>query len=461
MRPDKKNLEKVILTLQNLFGNSFTTNKVILERHGHDEAHHPISPPDAVVFPKTTIEVSSIIKLCYKYKIPVVPFGAGTSLEGGVCALSGGISIDFSEMNQIIEINNEDMDCLVEAGVTRKQLNLQLKNTGLFFPVDPGADATIGGMTSTSASGTNAVKYGTMKDNVMGLTVVMSDGEIIKTGGRSRKSSAGYDLTRLFVGSEGTLGIITEIILKLHGEPEAISSAVCQFEGLDNAIDSVISSLSSGVSLARIELLDELQMKACIEYSKLIEFETKPTLFFEFHGTSSGVLEQTKIIEEICLDYGGSNFEWQNKPEERNRLWDARHNAYYAALASKPGALAWSSDVCVPITSLAKCISESKKELVSEKLTAPLVGHVGDGNFHFLYLVDPKNKNEFVRAKLHNKNMVQRALRLGGTCTGEHGIGYGKSEYLAMEAGTSIKIMKRIKNTLDPLGILNPGKIFL
>ncbi|MFL2813480.1 MAG: FAD-binding oxidoreductase [Candidatus Puniceispirillales bacterium] len=444
-----------------MFGKRFTTNESILYRHGKDEAYHPVAPPDGVVFPKTTEEIRDIVLLCSSNKIPIVPFGVGTSLEGGIGALSGGICLDFSEMKNILEINQLDMDCRVQAGITRKELETNLKDTGLFFPVDPGADATIGGMAATSASGTNAVKYGTMRNNVMGLTVVMANGEIIKTGGRARKSSAGYDLTRLFVGSEGTLGIISEVTLKLFGNPQTISSAVCQFENLENAVNSVIDSLLSGVSLARIELLDEVQMQACINFSKLNEFNPKPTLFFEFHGTNSEVSEQTKIIQEITTEYGSSNFIWKNLPEERNRLWTARHNAYYASMSLKPGCMAWSSDVCVPITELSKCIMESKEKLISMNLLAPLVGHVGDGNFHLLYLIDKNDKEQLLKAKEHNKWMVEKAINLGGTCTGEHGVGYGKSEFLAKEAGSSIEVMKSIKNAFDPQGILNPGKIFL
>ena len=459
-RPSKHDLENSISDLRKIFDDQITTNLSICERHGHDEAFHPVSSPDAVIFPKTTNEVKKIVEICHLYKVPVIPFGVGTSLEGGVCALSGGISVDFSKMNKILQVNNDDMDCCVEAGVTRKQLNNYLRNTGLFFPVDPGADATLGGMTSTSASGTNAVKYGTMRENVMGLTVVMADGEIIRTGGRYRKSSAGYDLTRLFVGSEGTLGIITEITLKLYGQPECISSAVCQFKDLKSAIDTVITCLSSGVPLARIELLDSLQMNACIQYSKLTEFHPNPTLFFEFHGSKTSLIEQAEVIESISSDFGGTNFDWKNLPEERKRLWEARHNAYYAALSSKPGCVAWSSDVCVPITSLADCILESQKDLISLKLDAPLVGHVGDGNFHLLYLVNPNDENEINRAKEHNNIMVSRAIEMGGTCTGEHGVGYGKSKFLSQEMGSSIKVMKQIKLAFDPKGILNPGKIF-
>ena len=447
--------------LRNIFGKRFTTSNAILQRHGKDEAYHPVAPPDGVIFPKNTEEIREIVLLCSDNNIPIVPFGVGTSLEGGIGALSGGICIDFSEMKNILEINQLDMDCKVQAGVTRKELESKLRDTGLFFPVDPGADATIGGMAATSASGTNAVRYGTMRNNVMGLTVVMANGEVIKTGGRARKSSAGYDLTRLFVGSEGTLGIISEITLKLYGNPQTISAAVCQFDNLENAVNSVIDSLLSGVPLARIELLDEVQMQACINFSKLNEFKPKPTLFFEFHGSNSEVIEQTRTIQEIMKEYGGSNFEWKNLPEERNRLWKARHDAYYASLSLKPGCLAWSSDVCVPITKLANCIIESKEKLISMNLLAPLVGHVGDGNFHLLYLIDQGDPGQLKKAKEHNKWMVEKAIDLGGTCTGEHGIGYGKAEFLAKEAGSSINIMKSIKNSLDPKGLLNPGKIFL
>ena len=404
-------------------------------------------------------EVQEILQACAAIKMPVIPFGVGTSLEGHVQALNGGVSIDLSRMNNVLEVNAADLDVRVQAGVTRKQLNEYLRDTGLFFPIDPGADATLGGMTATRASGTNAVRYGTMRENVLGLPVVTADGRIINTARRSRKSSAGYDLTRLFIGSEGTLGVITEVSLRVYGIPEAISSAVCQFPSLEAAVETVILTIQSGVPVARIELLDDVQMGACIDYSKLEGYERQPTLFFEFHGSETGVGEQSETVRAIADEFGGAAFQWASKAEDRNRLWQARHDAYYAALSLKPGSKGWASDVCVPISRLAECILETKKELDEMGLLAPLVGHVGDGNFHLSYLVDRDDPVELAKTKEHNERMVARALAMGGTCTGEHGVGYSKIHYLQQEHGEALALMRSIKTALDPDNIMNPGKI--
>jgi len=407
----------------------------------------------------STEEVQAIVRLCAEYGVPVIPYGTGTSLEGHIAALRGGITLDLSRMDQVIEVNTDDLDCRVQAGVTRKALNSHLRDTGLFFPVDPGADASIGGMAATRASGTNAVRYGTMRENVLGLTVVTADGQIIKTGGRSRKSAAGYDLTRLFVGSEGTLGVITEIGLRLYGVPEAISSAVCAFPSVDAAVDAVIQTIQMGVPVARIELLDALQMKACIGYSKLEGYQEAPTLFFEFHGSDAGVQEQATTVGEIAAEFGGDNFQWATKPEDRNKLWEARHNAFYAVLATWPNTSAIVTDVCVPISHLAECISRTQDELKAKKLISPLVGHVGDGNFHLSIMVNMEDADELERAKALSKSMVEQALALGGTCTGEHGVGMGKMHYLEAEHGEALETMRAIKKALDPQDIMNPGKV--
>ena len=450
---------QAIDVLRQRFGDRLATGHAIREQHGKGESYHPPALPDAVVFAHTTEEVQEVVQLCARHKIPVIPFGTGTSLEGHVQALEGGISIDVSQMNAVLEVNAEDLDVRVQAGVTRKQLNEHLRDTGLFFPIDPGADASLGGMTATRASGTNAVRYGTMRENVLSLTVVTADGRIINTARRSRKSSAGYDLTRLFVGSEGTLGVITEVSLRVYGIPEAISSAVCQFPSLEAAVETVILTIQSGVPVARIELLDDVQMGACIDYSKLAGYERQPTLFFEFHGSETGVGEQAETVRAIADEFGGAAFQWASKAEDRNRLWQARHDAYYAALSLKPGSKGWASDVCVPISRLAECILETKKELDEMGLLAPLVGHVGDGNFHLSYLVDRDDPVELAKTKEHNERMVARALAMGGTCTGEHGVGYSKIHYLQQEHGEALALMRSIKTALDPDNIMNPGKI--
>ena len=445
--------------LKDLLDERLSTSPAVLEQHGKDESYHPSVPPDAVAFACSTEEVSAIVKLCHEYDTPIIPFGTGTSLEGHVAALRGGVCIDLSQMNQILRVSVEDLDCTVQAGVTRKQLNTYLRDSGLFFPVDPGADASIGGMSATRASGTNAVRYGTMKDVVLGLTAVLADGRIVHTGSRARKSSAGYDLTRLLVGSEGTLGIITEVTLRLFGIPEAISAAVCPFPDLRAAVDSVIQIIQMGIPVARIELLDELSMDAINRRSKL-DYPVAPTLFFEFHGSERGVVDQVEQVQEIVSEHGADQFRWATREEDRNKLWQARHDAYYAALALRPGCRGWPTDVCVPISRLADCILETQDDLKTTELLAPLVGHVGDGNFHLVYLLDMDKPAELAQAETFNARLVERALRMGGTCTGEHGIGYGKLDFLVQEQGeTTVAMMKAIKQALDPKNLLNPGKI--
>ncbi|WP_395826639.1 FAD-binding oxidoreductase [Elstera sp.] len=445
--------------LRHLLGDArVSTVLAVREHHGRDESWHPTMAPDAVIFAETTEEVAAAVTICAAYGIPVIPYGTGTSLEGHVAALEGGVTIDLSRMNNIVRVSPEDLDCTVQAGVTRKQLNEYLRDTGLFFPIDPGADASLGGMAATRASGTNAVRYGTMRENVLGLTVVLSDGRTIKTGGRARKSSAGYDLTRLFVGSEGTLGIMTEVTLKLYGIPEAISAAVCTFSSLEGAVDTVIQTIQSSIPMARIELLDDAQMDAINRYSKL-DYPVAPTLFFEFHGTEASVKEQAEQVRAIAEEQGGGGFQWATTQEDRTRLWNARHMAYYAALALRPGARGLTSDVCVPISELARCITETKDDLAKSSLQGTLVGHVGDGNFHMLYLIDPENPAELAEAEALHERLVHRAIACGGTCTGEHGIGYGKIPFLQAEHGAAVSVMRQLKRALDPSNILNPGKI--
>jgi D-lactate dehydrogenase (cytochrome) len=449
---------ELIEDLRNLLGDRLSTAGAVREHHGKDESYHPNHPPDAVAFVRSTEEVAAVVRACARRGVPVIPFGTGTSLEGGVAALRGGVCIDLSGMDRILRVGAEDLDVTVEAGVTRKRLNEHLRDTGLFFPIDPGADASLGGMTATRASGTNAVRYGTMRDNVLGLTVVLADGRIIHTGGRARKSSAGYDLTRLFVGSEGTLGVITEVTLRLYGIPEAVSAAVCPFETIRGAVDTVIATIQSGIPVARIELMDEVQMGAVVRHSKL-DYPAVPTLFFEFHGTESGVVEQAETVAAIAADNGGAGFHWATRPEDRSRLWQARHDAYYAALALRPGCGGWATDVCVPISRLADCILETKADLGQSRLLAPLVGHVGDGNFHLVFLVKPDDPEEMAEAAHLNERMVLRAIAMGGTCTGEHGVGYGKIPFLAVEHGDAVDVMRAIKQALDPQNIMNPGKV--
>ena len=445
--------------LQKLLGERLSMSNSVREQHGRDESFHASAPPEAVAFVENNEEVAEIVRICVQHQKPIIPFGTGTSLEGHVAALHGGVCLDVSGMNKVLEVNENDLDCRVQAGVTRKQLNQHLRNSGLFFPIDPGADASLGGMTATRASGTNAVRYGTMRENVLGLTVVTADGRIIRTGTRARKSSAGYDLTRLFVGSEGTLGIITEIQLRLYGVPEAISAAVCSFETMEGAVNTTISTIQMGIPVARIELLDEVQVDAINRYSDF-DYALKPTLFFEFHGTEAWVQEQAEMVKEISTEEGGSDFQWSTQEQEKQKLWEARHNAYYAGLALRPGSKGWATDVCVPISRLADCILETRSDIEESKLTVPLVGHVGDGNFHLLFLIDPENEEE--ELKLYqplNDRLVERALRMGGTCTGEHGIGSGKIKYMEAEHGDSLDLMRQIKQAFDPDNLMNPGKM--
>jgi D-lactate dehydrogenase (cytochrome) len=447
--------------LKELLGARASDAAAIRDHHSHGESYHRHAPPDIVCFPASTAEVAAIVRIAAATGLPIVPFGAGTSLEGHVNAIHGGISVDLREMNHIVRVSVDDLDATVEAGVTRLQLNKALNNTGLTFPIDPGADATLGGMTATRASGTTAVRYGTMRENVLGLTVVLADGGVISTGTRARKSSAGYDLTRLFVGSEGTLGVITEITLRLHPLPEAVSAAVCSFASMQGAVETVIATIQVGVPVARIELLDETQMDAVNRYSKT-KYTVAPTLFFEFHSDSARhVVDQAETVQALAAERGGRGFEWATQLEDRERLWQARHDALYAALALRPGAQAWTTDVCVPISRLAECILETKADNAGAAFPIALVGHAGDGNFHLIYVLDPGDPEELERARRLNERMVVRALAMGGTCTGEHGVGYGKMKFLEAEHGPGLEVMRTIKRALDPENRMNPGKMVL
>ena len=441
------------------FGDRFSLSQSLREQHANTLTWLKIEAPDAVLFAETEAEVSEVVRLCAGARVPVIPFGTGTSLEGHLNAPYGGVSLDLSRMNRILAVHEADLDCVVEPGVTRKTLNDHLRDLGLFFPVDPGADASLGGMAATRASGTNAVRYGTMRDAVLGLTAVLADGSVITTGGRARKSSAGYDLTRLLIGSEGTLGVITGLTLKLYGIPETILSAVCPFASIEGACNATIAALQMGLPLARIELADEVQIRACNAYSHLALPEM-PTLFLEFHGTAASAREQVEAFAEIARAEGGGEFDWAERQEDRTRLWQARHDAYWAARALKPGAEVLSTDVCVPISSLAACVGETRQDIDRLGLLAPIVGHVGDGNFHVLPLIDPSDPEERGKVQDFLDRLIDRALGFGGTCTGEHGVGQGKIRYLAQEHGPGIEVMAAIKKALDPLNILNPGKIF-
>lgn len=448
-----------VAALQARFGDRFSQGESVCLQHGRDESALPPAPPQGVVFARSTEEVSEVMQLCHAYRVPVIPYGVGSSLEGHLLAIRGGISLDLSGMNAVREVHPDDLDAIVEAGVTRKQLNEALKGSGLFFPIDPGADASLGGMAATRASGTNAVRYGTMRDNVLGMTVVLADGRVIRTGSRARKSSAGYDLTRLLVGSEGTLGVITELTVRLHPIPEAISSAVCTFPSVDDAVRTVIQTIQLGVPVARIELLDALAIEAVNRHSKL-SMARAPTLFFEFHGSPSSVNEQAQTVQELATGNGGTDFSWASRPEERSRLWQARHDAYFACLQLAPGYRSLTTDVCVPISRLAECVAGANADISESGLTVPLLGHVGDGNFHLLILADPASADQLARAATLSRQVVERALALGGTCTGEHGVGIGKQKYLATEHGAeAIAVMRAIKQALDPLDLLNPGKL--
>ncbi len=453
-------LNAALEALGPLFGERLSAKAAVREHHSRDESWHPAALPDAVCFAKTAAEVSRALSICHRHRVPVVPFGTGTGVEGAVVPVHGGICIDTGGLDRIVRVDAEDLTCTVEAGVTRKQLERHLRDTGLFFPIDPGADASLGGMAATRASGTNAVRYGTMRENVLSLTAVLPDGSIVNTGRRAKKSSAGYDLTRLFVGSEGTLGIIVELTLRLYGRPEAMSAARVYFDSVDAAVETTIQVLQFGIPIARIELLDEAQMDAINRYSNT-DYPLKPALFLEFHGSESAVREQVETVGEICAGAGGSDFEWAVHEEDRALMWQARHDAAYAAMAMRPGARAYATDVCVPISRLAECIRETRRD-VSENWTQPsfLLGHVGDGNFHYVFLLDPEQPDEYRTVQGIGERMVRRAIELGGTCTGEHGIGLGKQQYLEPELGAeAVALMRTIKRAIDPHNIMNPAKV--
>jgi D-lactate dehydrogenase (cytochrome) len=454
-----RELEAALLAdLRELLGDRVTTSRGVREHHGKDESYYPYAAPDAVVFPRSTEEVRDVVDICRRYHTPMIPYGVGTSLEGHILANAGGVCIDMSQMNRVLAVHAEDLDATVQAGVTRKQLSEEIRHAGLMFPVDPGADATIGGMAATRASGTNAVRYGTMRENVLSLTVVTADGKIIRTSRRPRKSAAGYDLTRLFVGSEGTLGIITEVTVRLYAVPEAMSAAVCSFKDMKGAVDTVIQTLQHGIPIARSEALCATTMKAINAYNKTA-YKEQPTLWIEFHGTEAGVAEQAQLVQEIAREHGGEDFEWATKPEDRNRLWSARHQAYFAGLQLRPGARAVSTDVCVPISRLTECIVETAKDIAKASMPIPLFGHVGDGNFHCMVLIRPDSDADLAEAKAFNERLVDRALSMEGTCTGEHGIGSGKIKSLKKEHGDAVDLMVAIKRTFDPENLMNPGKV--
>lgn len=450
--------ERVAAELGPLLGERLSRARAVREGHGRGEGLSACHPPDAVAFPRTSEEVAAILKACSAHGVPAIPFGAGTSLEGQVAALEGGISIDLSGMARILHVSSDDLDCRVEAGVTREQLNAHLRDMGLFFPLDPGANATLGGMAATRASGTNAVRYGTMREVVLGLTVVTPAGDIIRTGGRARKSSAGYDLTRLYVGSEGTLGVITELQLRLFGIPEKVASGVVQFATVEEAVRAVIATIQAGIPIARIELLDGLAMRACIAYSKLADVEPAPALFVEFHGSPAAVADQAGTAAAIFASEGGGALRWAEREEERRQLWKARHDAYHALRALTPGKEVFVTDACVPVSRLAECIAGASADAEASGLACPVIGHVGDGNFHMMLPYDPALPGECARAEALSQSIARRAIRLGGTCTGEHGIGMHKRAAAAEEAGAAAAVMQAVKAALDPAGIMNPGK---
>lgn len=452
-------ISTVLAILKQAFGDRFQTGQSFREQHAHTTTYLPAQLPDGVVFVETSEDVKSVVGICAEHRVPVIPFGVGSSLEGQVNAPSGGISVDFSRMNRVLRISPEDLDVTVEPGITREELNRELRDTGLFFPIDPGANATIGGMASTRASGTNAVRYGTMKDNVLALTVVTANGEEIRTARRARKSSAGYDLTRLFVGAEGTLGVITSVTLKLQGIPEKIGGGVCAFPTIEDACNAVIMTIQMGIPVARIELLDEVQIKACNAYSNL-SYPEKPTLFLEFHGTEDTVRIQSEQFAEIAAECGGDEFQWTANAEERTKLWNARHNAYWAGRALDPSLNGLSTDVCVPISRLAECVAETQADIQNSGLLAPIVGHAGDGNFHVLVLFNDKDPASVANVEAFTERLSRRALAMDGTCTGEHGVGQGKMSYLDEELGGALDVMRSVKKGLDPENIFNPGKIF-
>lgn len=449
----------VIAALAARFGTQLHTSDAMRVQHGSSEAHFAPVLPDAVVFARSTQDVADLVAICVPARVPIVPFGAGTSIEGNAVPVRGGISLDMSEMNRIVAVNAADFDCTVEAGVRREQLNEHLRDLGLFFPIDPGANATIGGMAATRASGTNAVRYGTMREAVLNLTVVTPEGKVIQTARRARKSAAGYDLTRLYVGADGTLGVITEVTVRLHPIPEVISSATCGFGSIEGAVQTVVQAIQLGVPLARVELLDDMQIRAVNRWSKL-DLPEVTTLFFEFHGSPAGVEEQVETVRALGAANGGGEFAWSNLPEERSRLWKARHEAYYAAIALRPGGVGWTTDVCVPISRLPECIVATKEDLAQANVPATIVGHVGDGNYHVIFSLDTNIADERAQVEAINARIVERALAADGTCTGEHGIGLGKQPWLVRELGEAVDVMRAIKRTLDPHDLFNPGKIF-
>jgi len=460
-RPPPAAIDRVKAALAARFGNKLATSDAVRQQHANNTTWLPNEPPDAVVYAASTEDVQATVAICAEHKVPVIPFGTGTSLEGHVNAPLGGVSLDLMEMNRVLAVYADDLQCVIQPGVTRKKLNEHLRADGVFFPIDPGADASLGGMAATRASGTNAVRYGTMKDNVISLKAVLANGEIITTARRAKKSSSGYDLTRLFVGSEGTLGVITELTLKLTGIPEAISAGVCPFPSVEAACEATIATIQSGIPVARIELLDELQVKASNSYSKLTLKES-PTLFLEFHGTEAGVAEQSQRFGEIAAEFGGGPFEWETKAENRTRLWQARHDSYWAMLALRPGCKGFATDVCVPISRLAECVTETQRDIAEMKLVAPIVGHVGDGNFHVGVMIDMNDPDEAERGRKFHERLVERALAMDGTCTGEHGVGQGKIKYLEAEHGSAtVEVMRAMKRALDPDNIMNPGKMLV
>jgi len=455
---EKQAINAVLGELKQQFGERLKTGKAIREQHGRDESFHQSYPPDCVIAVHNAEEVQQIVRLCARHKTPIIPWGQGTSLEGQVAALRGGVCIDLSEMNNVICVNAEDLDVVVQPGVTRRQLNEYLRDTGLFFAIDPGADASIGGMASTRASGTNAVRYGTMRDTVLNVTAVLANGEIIKTAHRARKSSAGYDLTRLFVGAEGTLGIITELTVRLFGRPQAQSSAQCTFESISDAVNAVIETIQYGIPVASIELMDSLTVKAINAYSKL-SLPEKPMLMMEFHGTEAGVQEQAQMVQDIAAEHNGSEFSWTTDPAEQKKLWRARHDAAYAIKALRTDGQLWATDACVPISRMAECIEQTIEDIEVSDIITPILGHVGDGNFHLCMLVDHAVPEEISRAQALHERMIRRAISMDGTCTGEHGIGYGKRDFLKLELGGAVDVMRSIKLALDPDNIMNPGKV--
>ncbi len=451
--------QSVIAELKALLGERVSTSAAVREHHGKDESYFPYALPDVVVFVKTTEEVRDVVNICRRHRVPMIPFGVGTSLEGHILAVQGGVSIDLSQMNQVLAVHEADLDAVVQAGVTRKQLNEHIKHTGLFFPVDPGADATLGGMAATRASGTNAVRYGTMRENVLSLKVVLADGRVIQTSRRAKKSAAGYDLTRLFVGSEGTLGIITEVTVRLYPVQEAMSAAVCAFDSVDGCTNTVIQTIQSGIPIARCDIVCDKTVAAINKFKKT-SYRVAPTVFFEFHGSKTSVVEQAEAVQAIAKEHGGHDFQWATRPEERTQLWQARHDAYFACLQIRPGSRAVSTDVCVPISRLAECVHETMEDVKNYFAPVPLLGHIGDGNFHLMLLVDPARPEETETAKQFNRRLIERALRLEGTCTGEHGVGLGKIGSMRLELGEDVMdVMRDIKQVFDPDNLMNPGKV--